>query len=421
MQTTADNQKLPADLSKEEEKLLSSAEQYLAEGIDLKRWYNQTLAEDAWADKFQESQVYNRPASSFGFFDHAPVGGETIPVMGNFQYMFYDKLKARPGQEQAQVAWMQEQMRAFIMTYFMRISDFREPEAVPDPNAPQPPIWLRPLSWRPKDDPTRIGFGFSQLFYKRMSDGAICRFPEASKNAIVDLREIGSTYEWIMVYVNIFDFSFALKPFTGDTPSLDFPLTTGSYLIINKDFVTFNEQPQGALAEYGFGYAFVRNPSSSILNYGPGEFTVAFEQIDFQILDDGRVRVNMSFASNRPNRVLNVPLDPPTLAKDAAELLPFGLGKPFEIPLQMMSNVSPTRNLVFDPLFAGIDLANISSLGYVGHELGWTQDTLFRIFLLKHFQQHYQTIAGSLQTWRQIPNWLDEQALPDWVIKGESS
>ena len=42
-------------------------------------------------------------------------------------------------------------------------------------------------------------------------------------------------------------------------------------------------------------------------------------------------------------------------------------------------------------------------------------------FLVQHFKQHYVTIVGSLLTWRQIPDWLDGRALPEWVLTGKSS
>ena len=47
-------------------------------------------------------------------------------------------------------------------------------------------------------------------------------------------------------------------------------------------------------------------------------------------------------------------------------------------------------------------------------------ETLEKLFLMQHFKQHYQTIVGSMLTWRQIPNWLDTPSLPSWVISGLS-
>ena len=40
--------------------------------------------------------------------------------------------------------------------------------------------------------------------------------------------------------------------------------------------------------------------------------------------------------------------------------------------------------------------------------------------LVQHFMQHYSMIVNALLTWRQIPNWLDEKSLPEWVKTGVS-
>jgi hypothetical protein len=40
--------------------------------------------------------------------------------------------------------------------------------------------------------------------------------------------------------------------------------------------------------------------------------------------------------------------------------------------------------------------------------------------LVKHYQQTHETLEGSLFTWRQVPDWLDRDALPHWVLTGES-
>ena len=410
---------MPDGLTSQEQALLESTEMFLERGKDLLAWYRETLAANSWADRFEESKVYRRPASSFGFFDEAQIMGKPTPLMGNFQSMFYDELKARAGQQQASAQWMRDQMRMFILKYFMRISDFREPEGVPSPQAATTPLILKPVSICQKNDPQRIGFGFSQLFYKAASDGRIGRFVEAEKNVIIDLRRIGKEFEWILVYVDIYDFSFAYKPFAGNTPSFDLPLKTGSYLVINKDFITIDENPEDGLATYGFGYSFVRNPRPGILNYGPGEFEVAFETINFHVATDGQVRVNMAFASNRPARIMNVPLDPGVLAQTIAHEIP--ALRPFAAPLDMIAGASPFKKMVFDPVFTALDLTNLATFGLAAQRLCLSKDELFRQFLLKHFQQHYQTVSGSLQTWRQVPDWLDEAALPDWVRSGVSA
>ena len=50
-----------------------------------------------------------------------------------------------------------------------------------------------------------------------------------------------------------------------------------------------------------------------------------------------------------------------------------------------------------------------------------SKEQLEKDFLAQHFIQHYTTIVGSLLTWRQIRDWLDSAALPEWVVTGRSS
>jgi hypothetical protein len=50
-----------------------------------------------------------------------------------------------------------------------------------------------------------------------------------------------------------------------------------------------------------------------------------------------------------------------------------------------------------------------------------SRDDLEKEFLAQHFMQNYDLIVGSLQTWRQIPDWLDSAGLPEWVVKGVSA
>jgi hypothetical protein len=48
-------------------------------------------------------------------------------------------------------------------------------------------------------------------------------------------------------------------------------------------------------------------------------------------------------------------------------------------------------------------------------------EQLEKAFLVQHFKQHYETILGSLATWRRFPDWLDEKNLPTWVTSGVPS
>src|SRR5436190_2322641 len=77
-----------------ERRLLGSAIPGLEAGLALFRWWKNARLHDSFQDRFEETFVFNRPETSFGFFDQAVVAGETVPVMGNFQTVDYDHSKS---------------------------------------------------------------------------------------------------------------------------------------------------------------------------------------------------------------------------------------------------------------------------------------------------------------------------------------
>jgi hypothetical protein len=402
--------------------LLNSVDHYLSVGIQLKRWWEQTSATNAFATRFDLGLTFNRPDTGYGFLDQAPVGGHTMPVLGNFQAMGFDRPKA-PREQMAETAQrMREQLREYVLRYFMRVSDFRQPQGFTEDERPVPPSYLRPFSLCLQEDPRRIGFGFSQLFYKLRDSSHIGRFPEEERFAIVDLREIGQKYEWIVVRVRIFDFSFTYMPFGAENPQVVLPLSEASYLVLSRDFITHEDNPApGVLGHYGLGYAFIKEPTRGLLAWGPGQFDAAIELFHFLVYEDGKIRAEMAFVANRPRRVLNLPLNPVNWSFTLADLMTFGLASRFFAPLRSALEQLPLSAGNVDPVYAFIWLANAVSAGQAAQQLCLSTEELDKQFLVKHFMQHYQTVAGALQTWRQIPDWLDSSVLPEWVVRGVSS
>src|SRR5262249_16020698 len=160
--------------------------------------------------------------------------------------------------------------------------DFRQPEAYVDHAPHNAPPFFSSLSGCPQPVIERVGFGFSQLYYKLRETGQIGRFTGADEHASVGLREIGVKYEWIVLKVRIFDFKFTFRPFGAEALELGLPLKEESYLVLSRDFITNEDRPRpGVLGEYGLGYAFIKNPVEEMLAYGPGEFDAAIELINF--------------------------------------------------------------------------------------------------------------------------------------------
>lgn len=405
------------DWTWEERNLLANVDRCLADGIAIKDWWRHADATGAIPDSFDLTRVFNRPERSYSFFASVPLPGGPLPVMGDVPWVYYDQAKGRE-----LVKWTRE-VEEFALRYFMRISSFRLPQAVVPADAPPPlPPPFDLLSWCTRSFVTRQGFGFQQLYYKLRGSGRIGRFSEAESYAIVDQRELATKYEWVVANVQVFDFqlSFPLDP---DLPRVSLPLSESQYIILSDAFVADQIEPEpGIRGRFQFGYAMLKPlHDDSVLAYGPGQFDAGFQLFTFTVGDDSVIRVRMPFVVNRPTRILDISLDPLDWGLRAADLLTGGRAAPLLEPLHAALGALPWRPGGFDPVFAGIDLANLLSLGLAGRLLCITKDQLEKFFLVFHFDQYYTMITGSLLTWRQIADWLDTAAIPLWVKTGRSS
>ena len=413
------------DLSPEDRQLLEGVDKALADALDLKRWWEGVDAADTYEDRFKLSATHNRPDASYGFFGLAEVGGAPMSVMGNVQEQFYDHPKT-PGRsaaaKQEAAEWMNAQMREFVLRYFLRISDFRQPEAFPGEKEDAPPPFLRPLSWYSHDEGAQAGFGFEQIYYKRPGESEPRRFEPEERFGIVDLRELGAAYEWVVVKVELFDFKLVLAPFGPELPYGTLPGTEYSYLVLSRALVLDEQEPEGSddLGRYGFGYAFLPTQEDSLLAYGPGRFEAAFQTLHFRVKQSGEVVSRMAFVANRPDKVVNISVDPVSWGLRMADVFSFGTASQVLEPMQKMWNRVPRLGGV-DVVQSYINLANTLTGGGAARSLGVSKKQLHKNFLVAHFAQHYNVVAGSLVTWRQIPDWLDRENLPDWVISGKSA
>lgn len=404
-------------------RVIPTVPKYLARGLDLKRWWDEVERKGGPENQFPLERSFSRPTRSFGFYDNAPVGGSTMPVMGNVQEMFYDQTRAPASLNRESAEWMKSQLREFVMKYFMRISSFRQPEAYVNSAISIPPPAFQFLSWCPNPTAREVGFGFSQLFHKTLGSGQIYSVPTYQKHAIVDQRAIGNTLEWIVLKVRIFDFTLTTRPLGAHGPEFVFGENEESYLVVNQDFVDFKDEPfatdngRTVLGEYGIGYSFVKSPTAGPFGYGPGAFDAAIELIKFRIYDTGYVSVRMIFVANRVHQVLNVVVDPVDWSLRFADTMSLGLASPLLQPVRDLLARLPLR-FTFDPVSAYISLADGISSGYASEQFCISMETLEVLFLLKHFQQHYQAVLGSLLTWRLVEDWLNPDKLPPWVVTG---
>ncbi len=391
--------------------VLERVETALADGRILKTWWEQTHTNNSYVDAFEIVREFNQAEDSFGFFDSVPMPQGVMPVMGTVDESLYDYSK------RASIEDVRDEFREFVLRYFMRVSDYREPQAFT--KARGRTKYRTGLSWCPQEINSERGFGFSQHYYKLRETGEIGKFSPHNSNAIVDLREIGDKYEWIVLKVRIFNFNLDVPvPGTGET-RLVIPLVEESYLVVSRDFVYNEDAPENdVVGRYGFGYAFIRSPETGLLAYGPGEFNAAIELIRFTLHTDGTIRSRLVFLVNRPDNILNVTFDPIDWSFRAADFFSLGMTKIFFAPFRNMFQGMPFRINGVDPLSAYITVTNGLTGGAAAEEFCISHEQLEKTFLVQHFMQHYQMLTGSLLTWRRIPNWLDAATLPEYVING---
>lgn len=419
-----------------ERELLKAVPEALRDAVDLLRWWQETDKayqadeKNGYAYVYPETETRHRPGDlSYGFFDDVRLTSReqvtTVPINGNVQEMFYDDPKSPPELDQVAAKLMHEQIREFILKYFMRVSDFRQPELVEDDE---------------KNDSSITGFGFSQLFYKRCGSDAIDRFEKSEEDAIVELTEfeVGrdgkEPYEWIILKNPIYGFGFDFKPFGKvldkvigvSGPEIKIPAAVFNYLVMSKDFVVNEEyetdprDPDAVRARYGFGYAFVNDPEPSVYGYGPGELEPAFEQLVWEVRNSGEVRVRAAFVAQEPTSILRLSVDPLAWGFQFTKALGGEVPAALQ-PLQRAWSRLPFSNLTFDPVLPTVRFLNLVTAGQAA-KVGISKEHIIKQALFVHFLQHYQTILGSVQTWRQIKDWLGrEEPLPKWVLSGKSA
>ena len=185
--------------------------------------------------------------------------------MGIVEDMFYDQPKHAPPEA------VRDELREFVLHYFLRVSAFERPEAYAAADANPPPRAFPRLSWCPTYEANKVGFGFSQQYYKLKASGRYGKFTSEEQSRIVDLRRIGTEFEWIVLKVRIFDFNVALRARGQESARAVVPLREESYLVLSPEFVVADDRPgPGLLGRYGFGYAFIEDPvNAGALAYGP--------------------------------------------------------------------------------------------------------------------------------------------------------
>jgi hypothetical protein len=403
----------PSALTAKDELILSQVERTIERGVEVKTWLDQKDRAGDYAERFDVIRPFSPDVNSFGFFETVPVAGSMVRVMGLTQDMVFDRWKQpAPGAKAC------DEFREFLFKYFMRVSHGRKPAVAAE--VEQPSIYLRPLSWLPSGDDARVGFGYRQLYYKLRESGRIGKFAKEEQCAVVDLREIGAKYDWIVAKVRIFDFNIAMEPLGGESMKFLYPMKEESYVVLSPSFVTCDERPDGAvLGRFSLGYSFLPYADEpGIVAYGPGFFSVAIQTFDFAVRADAEIDVRASFVVNRPDKIMRVDLDPVGWSFKVADLMTGNLASRVFAPVKAVADRLPLRVPDVDPVSAYIAAANVATAGLASSQLGISKVQLEKRMLVQHFLQHHEMLMHALQVWRTFNNWCDPKGLPEYCHTG---
>lgn len=396
--------------------ILRYADRTMADGAELARWWEEKERVGDYDERFDVVREYSAGNHNYSFFDTAIINNARLPLMGIVQEMFYDRPKVATGD------LIRDQLKEFVLHYFMRVCHLRYPDVVPGGGPATRSSIQKMLSWLPDDSERRVGMGYQQLYYKLHESGKIGKFAREQRSAIVDLREIGEVYDWILLKVDIFDFNLSFAPFGADTPKLQVPLKESTYLVLGPPFVRNEDNPEpGVLGRYGFAYAFVPYAppdGPGVVAYGPGHFAAALQTFDFTLRQDGEIRVLAAFVVSRPNKIANVDIAPIDWGLQLADKMTFGAASRLMSPVKAVADRLPLRVNDIDPVGAYIWMANTMTGGLAARRFGISKLTLEKKFLVQHFMQHYEMLNSSLLAWRMVPDWTDHERLPAFCREG---
>jgi hypothetical protein len=415
-QSAADTSEPRTDdgLGDEDRKMLAGVDRTRRDSLIVQDWWREREAVGDFAERLELVREVDADEHSLGFFDTATVENRRLPVMGVAQEAFYDRPKKASAED------IRDQLREFVLGFFMRVSHRQRPEAAAPAGHGALPLFIRPFSWVPDKSDGRVGFGYEQLLYKLRDTGQVGKFHSHERGAIVDLRTIGPVYDWVVMRVSLFDFKVTLSPFGPDLLKMDLPLKEVTYLLMTPEMIVNRDNPSpDVLGEYGFGYGLLPyTPERDNFAYGPGHFTAGYQSFTFQVLRTGEIRSKAAFVVNRPDKMLSVDVDPIAWGFKAADLMTFNLASKAMAPLKAIADELPLRVKGVDPLSVYISTANLLTGGLAERRLGVSKAQLEKHMLVRHFIQHRQMLISSQTVWRQVPDWTDAAALPEFCRRG---
>ena len=204
-------------------------------GADLKAWWSRVEAGETRIERFELFPATPGSEPVWGFFGEALVQGQNVPVMGDVVDAFFDQPRVPPPMQRQAAHWMREQVEEFALHYWLRAEAAALPQPYPELGHAAAAPFLSWLSLCFPADQEFSGYGNVQRLFKLRAGGRVGEFPLPERRAIIDLRELESTYAWITLDTREFDFNITIGGAGNDAPNLVLPLTTIVHCVASAD------------------------------------------------------------------------------------------------------------------------------------------------------------------------------------------
>lgn len=410
----------PATGTRETQPSAAEVELALAQAVDLKAWWARVEAGQEGIDRFDLYPATPGAAPVWGFFGEAPVQGKSLPVMGDVVDAFFDRPRVPPAAQQQAARWMAEQVEEFALRYWLRAEASALPEPYPELGHGDPAPFLRWLSLCFPADQGFSGAGNLQQLYKLRAGGRVGRFPPRERPAIVDLRELETTYDWITLTSRLFDFNITLGGVGDDAPSVVVPLRTLAHTVTSAALGENRRAPEpGTLAVFGPGFGLIRAASPGVLAVSPSMIQPGLRLQHLRVLATGEVRFRGVMIMPRPEQIVNLSLLAPELFLGAADAMTLGAARTWTQPVRKALEETSLPDVGFDPVLGSIRLLNLLTGNRAATELCISREQLEKEILAKDAAGMQQITLAARQIWLQVPDWLDSDAIPPWVARGE--
>lgn len=397
-------------------------------GRELKEWYEDHAERRAFTNEFPLLEFFGASDDTdSGYIESAELPSGQFAIMGEKQNLLFDTTRSTSGQAPtaAQVERVNEQMREFALRYFMRITSPRAPIAEPVKSDPAP--FLGWLDQAPRMGDERDNIGFFQLYGQRAGTQELEVFSKADQQTVVDMRELGTTYDWVLVKARLFDFELQFNvapPLLG----FRFPFTFLAhqeflYGLMTPAFLCDERNPRpGVVGEYGMGFSLVAPPpGESPLTFGPEAFTMGMNYFRFVVHETGEIRTTVTFSSNQLAGIVPLPVSPVNWGLLGLDLLTNGHASDLLGPLTEEANRLPLARARFDPVLSSIKALNRFTGGALGRDYGISTENIFKWILRKHGTVFNHQMAESARVWRAFPDWLATDSLPEYIRRGRKA